>query len=499
MSVRLGRRIVLGTTISTSAVVLVAALAVWWAARTVMYQALDTSLQNLVQRTVALPSPPPPSPSARRSLSGRDYIPGWRRNHGPAPLPWFVPAMFASRAGAEFLQYVDSETGAELYHSPTLAEEASLAARFAQLPDGGILSIELADGRWIRAIKARVAYAGLFALPPWAEPSVEGGETDPEAGRPVDAVMGMDASTVHRELTLLAWGLALMWGIATTLSALASMWLRRAVLRPIERISGIIADIDPDRLQTRVPLTDVPEEMRVILARLDALVERLDRAFARERTTIANIAHELRTPIAGLRTTLEFALARGPHASREDDLQACLQMSETMQRMVTNLLMLARLESGRQPLSLIPVDFSAVIEASLGGARTHAGGINVQVQPALRVFAHADQLRMVMTNLLDNAVHHGLPSTAIDLRASRHEAWIVVEIVNATDGTLKDVSEVFSPFWRAESARTAGHHCGLGLALVQRLVVVFGGTVAAHLDEQRRFHLTLRLPALVEQ
>ncbi len=495
MSVHLGRRIVLGTTISTSTVVLVAALAVWWAARTVMYEALDTSLQNLVQRTVALPPPLPP----RRSVSSRDYSPGWRHHHGQAPLPWFVPAMFATRAGAEFLQYVDSETGAELYHSPALAEEASLAARFAQVADGGILSIELADGRWIRAIKARVAYAGLFALPPWTERSTEGEESDPEASRPVDAVMGMDASSMHRELTLLAWGLAIMWGIATTLSALASMWLRRAVLRPIEHISGIIADIDPDRLQTRVPLTDVPEEMRVILARLDALVERLDRAFARERTTIANIAHELRTPIAGMRTTLEFALARGPHASREDDLQASLQMAETMQRLVTNLLMLARLEAGREPLSLIPVDLSAVIEASLGPVRTYAAGINVQVQPALRVLAHADHLRMVMTNLLDNAVHHGLPATAIDLRASRHERWIVVEVVNATDGTLKDVSEVFNPFWRAESARTAGHHCGLGLALVQRLVVVFGGTVVAHLDEQRRFQVTLRLPALVEQ
>lgn len=191
--------------------------------------------------------------------------------------------------------------------------------------------------------------------------------------------MGLDASSVRRERALLAWGLASLWGLATILSALAAIWLRRAVLHPIERISDIIADIDPDRLQTRVPLGDVPEEMRVILARLEALVERLDRAFARERTIIANIAHELRTPLSGIRTTLEFALVRGPHASRDDDLHACLHMSEAMQRMMTNLLMLARLESGRQPMSLLLVDLSTAIEVSLSGVRTHAGGINVQV------------------------------------------------------------------------------------------------------------------------
>jgi K+-sensing histidine kinase KdpD len=105
---------------------------------------------------------------------------------------------------------------------------------------------------------------------------------------------------------------------------------------------------------------------------------------------------------------------------------------------------------------------------------------------------------MVISNVLENAVHHGLPATAIELRGRRHEAWIVIEVINATDGTMKDVNEVFSPFWRAETARNAGNHCGLGLALVQRLAVVFGGTVDARLDEQRRFHLTIRLPTLVE-
>ncbi len=75
-------------------------------------------------------------------------------------------SLFVSRAGVDYFPYLDSETGAELYHSPNLSEVASLAPHFAQITDGGIRSIELADGRWIRAIKVRVTYAGLFALPP---------------------------------------------------------------------------------------------------------------------------------------------------------------------------------------------------------------------------------------------------------------------------------------------------------------------------------------------
>ena len=101
---------------------------------------------------------------------------------------------------------------------------------------------------------------------------------------------------------------------------------------------------------------------------------------------------------------------------------------------------------------------------------------------------------MVITNLLDNAVTYAPVGSVITVVVDAVGDRIRLTIANPSDGTLTDTSAVFEPFWRGDTARTAGLHCGLGLALVQRLVVLMGGTVRAELDGERSFVITVTLP-----
>ncbi len=106
-----------------------------------------------------------------------------------------------------------------------------------------------------------------------------------------------------------------------------------------------------------------------------------------------------------------------------------------------------------------------------------------------------EQLRIVIGNIIDNAVRYTPVGGALSITCAVDADGLAIELINATDGTLLDASRVFEPFWRGDSARSGGTHCGLGLALVQRLVRCLGGSAAAEVTATPpRFRIRIRLP-----
>ena len=522
MTVRLRRRIILGTTVTTAGVILAAAVVVWLATRTVLYQALDQGL--LVRhRTMVHPPRPHPGPGPGAE-TGPAQGPGPGSGQGPGPgpeqrpppeerrpppppggergddrPPRQAPPEYAAATGTVFVQVIDLTAGREAGRSPSLAEATSLNEAFAaDAVDDRPIDFATGDGRWLRVVRSRALLAIPRELPPWLAPPGPPRDAAPPGRHEVLLMSAVDASAAHRDLRLLAGVLAALWLVATLLSALVSVWLRHALLGPITRISDLISAIEPEQLAARIPTAAVPEEMQVILARLNTLMGKLDAAFARERSTIANIAHELRTPIAGMRATLEFALARGAHASRDEDLHDCLRMAQEMQGMIANLLMLARLEAGQGRVTPQAVGVRAVVERALAplAERLRARELTVdeRIAGGLLAFAAEEHLLIIIANILDNAVSYAISGQPILIAGSDRNGWLDIEVSNATDGALRDASEIFTPFWRGEAARTGGSHCGLGLTLVQRLVHLAGGSVTARVEGLNLFRLTVRLP-----
>jgi signal transduction histidine kinase len=529
MTVALRRRIALGTTVTTAIVVLLASVVVWLVVQTVMGRAIDAVITERMHGFLAhamggppVLRPPPgsgpgpnlgsgfgpdpgrePPPDQRPARldrpDGPDGPDGPEGPHRPEGPDRPGPPEFSAAAGTHVVQFIDVASGNEIGRSASLTSGMTLVMRQPGPPAKGVVvDMPFGDGRWLRVMRAEADMVLPHALPPWIERSAWLTAQRPTGTRRVAIYLAADSTSIHRDLRLLAGVLAALWLFATVLSALASMWLRRALLRPIDRLSVLIAAIDPDNLKTTIPATEVPVEMLTVIERLNTLIGRLDAAFNRERSTIANIAHELRTPVAGIRATLEFALARGPHASREEDLRDCLKMTESMQAMIVNLLTLARLESGQARLSPQPVLVQEVVTACLAGLaqriRERELAFTVRIEERLAVPGGDEHLRMILGNIIDNAVSYAVAGQPVEISAAMHDGWAVIEVVNATDGRLHDVSEIFQAFWRGEAARSSGHHCGLGLTLVQRLVHLAGGTVTARLDGLNLFRLSVRLP-----
>ncbi len=322
MTSSLRSRIALGTTVATAVVVLVATVCVWFAAQALLLSNVDTKLRN----------------HARNYHQAGVIIPGHSAHEPQAVI------------SGEFLLQVLTPNRVELHRSPTLAAGESLSPILdATSQPEDIVSLRLRErpvrGMWLRAA-ARAPH----------EHDLAQGKAGDLSGGEVLTLQAYDMTAPFSELTRLAWLLGSVWVGAVMLSALVSAWLCRAVLRPVDRLSQVIQGIEPVSMRGAITDDLVPPEMLPLVARLNELFARVEDAIAREKATIASIAHELRTPIAGLRTTLEVALARPSEPAVRQVQERCLGMVVQMQAMVSNLLTLARLEAGQEKLALEPVE-----------------------------------------------------------------------------------------------------------------------------------------------
>jgi signal transduction histidine kinase len=468
----LSRRIIIATVALTAVCVGVSAVGVWMATRWQLLANLDTNLighftrlTHLIQAG-RLRTPPRNLPSDPRAISGTLY---WR--------------------------VINRETGKELLHSPSLDESPGLIDGVVDAHGSGPDWMQAQEDHDLRVMVSPTIRSDVVSQAP--------NPNDPDAVPVPPAstlVMAIDATPTQRELSHVAVLLAVLWVTACGLSVLVSSWLRRAILRPVHHLASAIRAIDLDRLPAVVE-ADVPIEMVVVRERLDDLLARLRQVLAREKGTIANIAHELRTPIAGLRTTLEFIeLADQPGA--KDVATRCLPTVLAMQRMVSNLLTLARIEAGQETVALQTVDLHAIISdcwRSIDPVATKRG-TRLEV-PALPAQALArtcpDKVRIVIANLLDNAVSHSPAGSTISAAFSfaTGDEHVRLMIDNPCPGVRIDPSALFQPFWRGDQARGGGGlHCGLGLALCRRLVTLLGGTITVDPGAEGQFRITIALP-----
>lgn len=271
-------------------------------------------------------------------------------------------------------------------------------------------------------------------------------------------------------------------------------------LRSLARLTGQVRALDAASLGTRVRVEAPPEEVAVVVEQVNALLDRLEAAFRRERQLSSDVAHELKTPVAELRALCEVG-ARWPE-DREavrgffrDAHAIALQM----ERIVVNLLALARCDEGREPVRTAPVAAAAVVEAAwrplAGPAAARGLQYRSRVPPDLRLQTDPDKLGLMVANILANAVAYGMPGTTILCTATGTDGRARIRFSNRAENLEPgDLDVMFDRFWRKDPARTDGHHVGLGLALVRALADLLAIEVTTHLDADRVFSITLGVP-----
>lgn len=319
---------------------------------------------------------------------------------------------------------------------------------------------------------------------------------------PMTLVVARDTVDMDARLRGLRWVLLGAGGATIALALLVAGVVVRRGLRPLDVLAARIGAIREQDLADRIPPGPMPAELLPVRERLNDLLGRLEGAFRRERSFAANVAHELRTPLAGIRTTIEVAMSRErPAAEYGEALSDCLRIADRMQSMVECLLMLSRLETRQVTFHREEISLSALLDSCRRGvsAKARARGLSCEntVPPELACTSDRECLAVVFTNLLDNAVEYADEGGRIEI--SGGQAGEFVEIAVANTGcrlTPGQVSHVFDRFWRADKARSdTGVHCGLGLSLVRRAVQALGGTVTAAVDADGTFRVTVSLPA----
>lgn len=282
----------------------------------------------------------------------------------------------------------------------------------------------------------------------------------------------------------------LLWVWAGTMLLLGALMvlLVHVSLLPLRQIARRLQSLDAGHWGD-FPADAVPSEIRPLVEALSQALVRLEEAFRRERSLLANLAHELRTPLAGLRTTLEVGVADEEAYAREA-MRSSIAITVQMQGIIDSLLLLGRLEAGKASPRMGEVDLGEL----LSEIPEVFAGAGCDIDPGLRLRADRDWLLLVLRNLLDNARRHAGSGGWIRLEARRHGGEVHLMIANSgCDLDADEIGRVFERFWRKDPARSVdARNAGLGLSLCRDLVGNMAGRISATLPEPGTFAVEMR-------
>ena len=286
--------------------------------------------------------------------------------------------------------------------------------------------------------------------------------------------------------------------LALLLTSVGGYFLAGAALRPVEAMRRQAAEISSERADQRLPLPPARDEIRRLGETLNDMLDRLEEGLARERRFVADASHELRTPLASLRTELELAQRRPrSQAELEDALRSAAEEVERLVRLAEDLLVLARADDGRLPLSLGSHYLREVLDAVAGrfDSRARASGREVEVSASADEVVTGDRARLdqALGNLVDNALRHG--AGTVRLEGAVEDGTLELRVSDDGAGFPQDfLPHAFERFSRVDVARTGGG-TGLGLAIVDAIARAHGGAAAAANRPGGGAEVTLTLPA----
>jgi signal transduction histidine kinase len=303
-------------------------------------------------------------------------------------------------------------------------------------------------------------------------------------GRPLGSrtvLVYTDVSRVDDSLRILTRAALIGSPIAVLLMALATYGVVSLTLRPVEALRHGAADITAAELaKQRLPVPDSQDEIQRLAITLNAMLDRIDSATSRQRTFVGDAAHELRSPLASLRVQLEVAQRLGRSADWAALIDDVLVDVGRLDRLVADLLTLARLDESGELTRREPVELHYLAQEVVRGyshARVH---VQLKAEP-VTVHGDPDALRRVAINLIDNAVRYAGSEVTVTVAAGRRDGRPVARLIVVDDGPGIPEDErprVFDRFYRTQGSRSrSSGGTGLGLPIVRDIVRNHGGRV----------------------
>jgi two-component system heavy metal sensor histidine kinase CusS len=311
----------------------------------------------------------------------------------------------------------------------------------------------------------------------------------PLGDRPaVRLIVGSDTAPYRRTLRVFASALA-AFGLASLVAVvIVGTWIARVGLKPLQRLSLEAAGLRPKAHAQRLQVSSLPPELENFAVAFNGAIGRLEDAYRQLETFNADVAHELRTPLANLIGGTQVALSRprGVH-ELEEILQSNLEELEALRRIINDMLFLARADEGEVATGLVAtplaqevkktIDFYEVLLEEQGAAVDIEGDVGAEA-PIDRAL-----VRRALSNLLQNAIEHAEPRSRIVIEIRRLAAEVWVSVSNRGEPlTDAQLLRLFDRFYRVDAARNVRgrpHGHGLGLAIVKAVATMHGGHVRA--------------------
>jgi two-component system, OmpR family, sensor kinase len=275
------------------------------------------------------------------------------------------------------------------------------------------------------------------------------------------------------------------------IAGVASGPLARRISLPIERMTEAVRRFGAGDLSARVGVLPrrhphrrhrphAPDEIEQLTGAFNEMAERIQRLVSGQKELLANVSHELRSPLARMRVALELLPRNAGNQTRLQDVEADLI---ELDRLIEDVLTTSRLEASGLPMHIGTVDVRQLLEQLVTRAEhdpaTTGKKVTARGGEGLMISADGALLKRALWNLIENAAKYGAPPIELEARRDRDQ-WLELSVTDHGAGIAEEDRErIFEPFFRSDKARTPGTGFGLGLTLVRRIAEVHGGSITA--------------------
>jgi two-component system heavy metal sensor histidine kinase CusS len=280
-------------------------------------------------------------------------------------------------------------------------------------------------------------------------------------------------------------------------STIIAITVTKHGLRPLAEMRKTLERVGPTHLNERVAGAGWPRELQPLAATFDAMLARLEDSFKRLSQFSADLAHELRTPIANMLGEAQVALTRDRSlAEYRETIESTIAECERLSGIVDNLLFVARVDAAREPIARKRFDARAAVEKIGSFYQMIADDRHLKISciGEGEIYADPALFERAVGNLVDNALRFTPANGSIQIALAEHATDFEVAVSDNGNGIAPEhIPHVFDRFYRAESSR-GSDGAGLGLALVKSIVDLHGGSASIRSEVNQGTTITLRFP-----
>jgi heavy metal sensor kinase len=312
--------------------------------------------------------------------------------------------------------------------------------------------------------------------------------------------VAMSLETVHAAQNSLLIALVSLGLIGVVLSAVIGALLARRALRPVDEITRTaMAIYRAENLDQRVAVPKTRDEVGRLSLAFNEMLDRLSKLFNAQQRLVADVSHEMRTPLTVIRGNVDLLRWRG--CADQESIDALSREADRMTRLVGDLLLLSQADAGVLSMNIQPTPLAPLlvdVERSADVLAGHRVNVTTQVEDGLVLAADPDRIKQVLLNLIDNAIKHTPDGGKVTIEANRSYSGFARIAVSDTGVGIQEseLPQVFERFYRVDKSRSrANGGSGLGLSIAASIVQAHNGriTVSSKVGEGTTFDVYLPL------